>query len=145
MTRPVINIAVGALLLGCSDALGPVTGPYAMTFVDGVELPHVVAATLQCDQLVLRGTLDLRAPASFLLQVTQVQDCARTGGSVDTFATTLTGSFSRTGSELTLRPAGTGLTYDGLISPGALELRLLPPLPLLTSSEHSARFVKFGL
>jgi len=143
--RPfLLSAPLVALLLGCGDTLGPVTGPYVMALVDGVEVPHVVSATLQCDQLVLRGSLDLRTQASFLLQVTQAQDCARTGGTVDTFTTTLTGSFSLTGGQLTLRPAGTGLTYDGLISPGAVELRL-PPLPLLTPSEHSVRFVKFPL
>ena len=144
MTRSIIGAAVGALLLGCGDALGPVAGPYMMAFVDSVQVPNVVASSPACDQFVLRGSLDLRTHASFILQVTQAQDCARTGGTVDTFTTTLTGSFTRAGGQLTLHPAGTGLTYAGVIGPGTVELHL-PPLPLLSPPEHSARFVKFPL
>ena len=144
MTRSPPCIVVGALLLACGDALGPVSGPYAMTFVDSVEVPHIVAVSLTCDESVLRGSLDLRAQASFLLQVTQAQDCARTGGAIDTFTTTLPGSYTLRGTQITLRPAGTGLSYDGVISPGAVELHL-PPLPLLSPPEHSATFIKFPL
>ncbi len=144
MSRPVIGIAFATLVLACGDTLGPVTGPYEMTNVDSVAVPHLVAATLVCDELILRGSLDLGTKASFLLQVTQAQDCARAGGTIDTFTTTLTGSFLVNGTQLTLRPAGTGLTYDGVISPGAVELQL-PPLPFLTPPQHSAKFVKFPL
>ncbi|OLC66543.1 MAG: hypothetical protein AUH69_06670 [Actinobacteria bacterium 13_1_40CM_4_65_12] len=144
MSRPVIGITFATLVLACGDTLGPVTGPYEMTFVDSVEVPHVVAATLVCDELVLRGSLALGTKASFLLQVTQAQDCARAGGTIDTFTTTLTGSFFLNGTKLTLRPAGTGLTYSGVIAPGAVELQL-PPLPFLTPPQHSAKFVKFPL
>ena len=144
MTRSIIGVAAGALLLGCGDTLGPVAGPYVLTFLDSVQVPDVVASSPACDQLVLRGSLDLQTSASFVLQVTQVQDCARTGGTVDTFTTTRAGSFTRAGDQLTLRPAGTGLTYAGVIGPGTVELHL-PPLPLLTPPEHSARFVKFPL
>ena len=144
MTRPRTLIALAVLSAACGDTIGPVAGPYVMTSLDQVELPHLVSASVACDVLVLRGSLDLRSTASFLLQVTQAQDCTRAGAASDTFTTTVAGSFTLAGGRLTLHPAGTGLTYDGAVSAGAVDLQL-PPLPLVAPPQHAARFVKFPL
>ena len=144
MTRLRSLIALAILSAACGDTIGPVAGPYVMTTLDQVEVPHLVSASVACDVLVLKGSLDLRSTASFLLQVTQAQDCTRAGAASDTFTTTVTGSFSLASGRLTLRPAGTGLTYNGAVSAGAVELQL-PPLPLIAPPPHGARFVKFPL
>jgi hypothetical protein len=115
-----------------------------MTTLDGAALPHVASTTSLCDQLVVRGMLNLEADAAFLLQVAQVEDCSRGGGAADSFTTTITGAFTITGTQLSLRPAGTGLRYAGVLSPGAVEVQL-PPLPLASPPQHTAAFVKFPL
>ncbi len=144
MIRP--SHACIVALAACSSAtgLGNRAGPYVMSAVDQSDLPQLVGATSLCDQLVARGALDLQTDGTFLLQVAQIQDCARSGGAADSFTTTVTGAFTVTGTQLTLHPAGTGLQYGGTLSPGALEVQL-PRLPLVSSASHVARFVKFPL
>ncbi len=139
------SLASLLVLAACNSGtgLGNRAGPYIMTAVDQAVLPHVVSTTSLCDELIVRGILDLQAGGSFILQVGQVQDCGRSGGSADSFTTTVSGTFTVTGNRLSLRPAGTGADYAGTASPGAVEVQL-PPLPLV-SSAPPATFVKFPL
>jgi len=146
MIRFVSAFVPAVLVTGCAGITGPGNraGPYAMTAVDGSDLPHVVSSTSLCDQLVSAGLLDLRRDGSFLLRVAQVQDCSRGGAPPDSFTTTTTGAFTITGTQLSLRPAGTGLHYDGTVSAGSVEVHL-PPLPLVSPPDHVAKFIKFPL
>ena len=104
----------------------------------------MVSATNTCDQHVLRGVLHLAGNALFDLSITQAQDCTRTGGTVDTFATTTSGGFTRDGSHLVLHPSATGIQLTGTLSPGTVDLQL-PQLPLLGAGAHAGRFIIFPL
>jgi len=145
MGRLVTFVLSAAFLTACGVTdPGNRAGPYVLNAVDGSDLPHLVASTSLCDELVPRGTLNLDRDGSFLLQVAQVHDCSRGGATVDSFTTTITGAFTLAGAQLALHPAGTGVHYDGTVSSGALEVHL-PPLPLVGSADHVGTFIKFPL
>jgi hypothetical protein len=145
MGRLVRFVLSTAFLTACGvTGPGNRAGPYVLSALDGSNLPHLVASTSLCDELVPRGTLNLDRDGSFLLQVAQVHDCSRGGGAVDSFTTTITGGFTLAGAQLALHPARTGVRYDGTVSSGALEVHL-PPLPLAGSTDHVATFINFPL
>ena len=142
MTRVLATAVLSVLLIGCQSSTDPgkVAGYYVLTAVDSLEVPHLVAATNTCDELVLRGVLHLSDNGSFDLSVTQVQDCAR--AAVDTFSTTTSGTFSVDRTRLILHPAGTGIQLTGTTTGGAVDLQL-PQLPLLGAGSHSGTFIIF--
>jgi hypothetical protein len=144
MARFRVSAALSVLLFGCHDSAGPgnVAGYYVLTAVDSLEVPRALSATNGCDELVLRGLLHLADNALFDLSITQAQDCTRTRGSVDTFATATSGGFTVNGTRLVLHPSGTGIQLTATASSGAVELQL-PELPLLGAAAHSATFVIF--
>lgn len=144
MTRVLCTAVLSILLIGCQSSTDPgkVAGYYVLTAVDSLAVPHLLAATNTCDELVLRGVLHLSDNGSFDLSVTQVQDRARAGGSADTFSTTTSGTFSVDRTRLMLHPAGTGIQLTGTTSGGAVEVQL-PQLPLLGAGAHSGTFIIF--
>jgi hypothetical protein len=132
------------LVLACGDPGGPVVGAYMLTAIDDVPVPHLVAATATCDEMVVSGSLILESAGTFILQVRQAQDCSATGGSVDTFATTVAGAYTVAGPHLTLKPIGSGLAYRGTRIPGGISLQL-PPFPFISAAPHWATFLIFPL
>lgn len=128
------------LSIGCQDS-SEVSGVYALQDVDGVQVPRVVSSTVFCDELVLRGTLDLTGGRTLNLSVVQSQDCTRNGASVDTFTTTMTGSFSVDGAQILLQVAQPDTQLTGTSSSGVVEVQL-PQLPLLGGSSHTAKFIR---
>lgn len=145
MTRFLLLVALSVCSGGCESSTGPanIVGAYMLTAVDSLDLPHLVFATSACDEVVVRGDLQLANDESFLLSVTQTQDCTRAGATVDTFTTITSGVYSANGRHLIIDPAGTGIELTGSISPGAIDLQL-PPLPL-AGGAHSGSFLIFPL
>ena len=144
MTRFSVMALLFVLFASCSETTGPsdVAGYYVLTAVDSSQVPHLVSATVSCDEFVLRGDLHLASNGTFELPITQSQDCSRAGGTVDTFTTTTSGAFSVNRGHLALHPAGTGILLSAQVAGGAVDLQL-PELPLLDVSPHSGRFLIF--
>jgi hypothetical protein len=105
-------------LVACGDANGPspIVGDFTLTSVNGAPPPGLVGATVNCDQLIASGSLNLTGDRAFTLSGVVQLDCSRSGGSVENQLFTLNGSYTRDGDTVTFIIPGQGslsAQYDG--------------------------------
>lgn len=110
-------LAVGA----CGEeVVGPesILGGYTLELADGRPLPHILRASIACDELLVDGGLELERGGAFALRLTVRADCSREGGRVTESDVLLEGEYALIGSTIRLL-VGTGdsqRTYLGTFS-----------------------------
>ena len=80
--RTAAFLSVLLIAAACESTPSP-EGNYALTFVDGQPLPGLVSATVNCDELLSSGELQILS-GQYLLSLDVLQDCSRAGGDTST-------------------------------------------------------------
>lgn len=130
--RPTVfpTLLAAALVTGCggpdfTSTTEPVTGPgtvYALATVDNRQLPVVFTdPNNQTQTEVRKGALTLSPDSSFIFSLALRSNA---GGIPSTSTNTLRGSFTRSGTELTL-VQGSDTLFNGAYSPNNVALNLV--------------------
>lgn len=97
-----------AATLACGDGHGPrpFTAAFALSTVNGSSPPVLVGATLNCDQYLDAALLQLNEDGTFSLNSQSTLDCTGTGGGESGQPGSLAGTYTRSGSTLSLQVPG---------------------------------------
>ncbi len=142
--RIAVVLAIASLACGEGSGPRPFTAAFVLSTVNGSPPPVLVGASLNCDQYLDSAQLNLFDDGTFALQSHMTLDCTAAGGSVSAEQGTITGTYSRKGSTISLQVPGaspvsatyTGSSLAGTIPassvtfPTALDLVFLRLLPL---------------
>jgi hypothetical protein len=97
-------------------------GEYALETVNGTALPYLKSESASERVEVASGSLTLRSDRTYSGEIVERWT---TGGNIQLFPETSAGTFTVSGSQLTFRENGSGLTYHGTIDGDRLRATLI--------------------
>ena len=111
--------------LACGDGSGPRSfdAAFTLTTINGSPPPVLAGATLNCDQYLNSALLNLFEDGTFGLVAQITLDCTAAGGTVSPQQLTVTGTYTRGGSTLTVQVPGASpipATYNGTTLTGTI-------------------------
>jgi len=127
--RSKLRLGLAALLsittLACGDGSGPrpFDAAFTLTTINGAPPPVLVGATINCDEYLNAALLNLFEDGTFDLVAQTTLDCTAAGGTVSPQQLTVTGTYTRGGSILTLQVPGASpvaATYNGRTLTGTI-------------------------